>query len=242
MRGVEDLLDAVHVAGETGDDHASWSCPEHGLDGRGELAVGGGETGDVGVGGVGQEQIDAFLAEPGEPAQVGDPPVQRELIHLEIAGVQHQTGVRADGDRESVRDRVVDREELQAERTCSQGLARLHLVQNGLNAVLGELRRNEAQGEARADQRNVRALAEQVRHATDAVLVSVCEHDRDHIGQPVPDGTPIRQDDIHTGLVFLGEEHSTIDHEQLALVFEHGHVPADLTESAERDDAKAGRG
>ena len=37
-----------------------------------------------------EEQVDALLAEPGEAAQVGDPAVEGELVHLEVAGVQHE--------------------------------------------------------------------------------------------------------------------------------------------------------
>ena len=70
------------------------------------------KPGHLGVGGVDQEQVDALVAEPGEPGQVGEPAVERQLVELDVAGVQHQPGRRADGDRERVRDRVVDREEL----------------------------------------------------------------------------------------------------------------------------------
>ena len=74
------------------------------------------KPGHLGVGGVGEEQVDALLAEPGERAQVGDPAVERELVHLEVAGVQHQAGAGADRDRERVGDGVVDRDELEVER------------------------------------------------------------------------------------------------------------------------------
>ena len=50
------------------------------------------KPGHVGVGGVGQEQVDALLAEPRERAQVGDAAVERQLVHLEVARVQHETG------------------------------------------------------------------------------------------------------------------------------------------------------
>ena len=81
-----------------------------------ELALGGGEAGHLGVGGVDEEQVDALLAQPGEGAQVGDPLVERELVHLEVAGVQHQAGRGADRDRQPVGDRVVDGHELAVER------------------------------------------------------------------------------------------------------------------------------
>src|SRR3954466_10811415 len=45
----------------------------------------------------------------GEAAQVGDPAVQRELVHLEVAGVQDQPRRRPDRHGQRVGDRVVDR-------------------------------------------------------------------------------------------------------------------------------------
>ncbi len=89
--------------------------PEHGLDRGGELALGDGEAGDLGVRRVDEEEVDALLAEPGEGAQVGHPPVERELVHLEVAGVQHEPGRGADRDGEPVGDRVVDGDELAVE-------------------------------------------------------------------------------------------------------------------------------
>ena len=89
VRGIQHLLHAVHVAGEAGHDHAARGLGHHILDDRADGALRGGESGDVGVGGVDHEQVDAGLAETAERAQVGDPVVQRELVHLEIAGVQH---------------------------------------------------------------------------------------------------------------------------------------------------------
>jgi hypothetical protein len=38
--------------------------------------------------------------------------------------------------------------------------------------------------------------------------------------------------------VLLGEQHAAVDDQELAAVLEDGHVPADLTEPAEADDAK----
>ena len=65
-----------------------WLLAEDPVEHRGDVDLGRGEAGDLGVGGVGQEQVDALLAEPRERPQVGDPAVQRQLVHLEVAGVQ----------------------------------------------------------------------------------------------------------------------------------------------------------
>ena len=41
-----------------------------------------------------QQQVDALAAEPGEAAEVGEPAVERQLVHLEVAGVQDEPGLR----------------------------------------------------------------------------------------------------------------------------------------------------
>ena len=70
----------------------------------------------LGVGGVATcSSIDAVLAELGERAVVGQPAVDRRLVELEVAGVQHVADRRADEDADAVGDRVVHREEVEAE-------------------------------------------------------------------------------------------------------------------------------
>ena len=92
---------------------------------RRDVLLGGGEPGDLGVGGVGEEQVDALLAEPRERPEVGDPAVERELVHLEVTRVQHHAGAGADRDRERVGDGVVDGDELEVEGAEAEPVALL---------------------------------------------------------------------------------------------------------------------
>ncbi len=164
--------------------------------------------------------------------------VERELVHLEVAGVQHQPGLGADGDREAVRDGVVDRDELEVEHPELAALPLGDLDGDRGDLVLLELRGEERQRQLRADHGDVGPLAQQVRHAADVVLVAVREDDRLDLVEPVPDPGEVRQDHVDPGLVLLGEEHPAVDDEQLAVVLEDRHVAADLAEAAERDDAQ----
>ena len=58
----------------------------------------------------------ALAPEPGEAAEVGDATVERELIHLEVAGVQDVPAAVRIATRQRIRNRVVDGEELAVER------------------------------------------------------------------------------------------------------------------------------
>ncbi len=104
------------------------------------------------------------------------------------------------------------------------------------DAVLRELGLEEGQGEARADDRDVGPLAQQVGHAADVVLVAVGEHDRVDLVEAVPDPGEVGHDHVDTRLVLLGEEHAAVDDEQPPGVLEDGHVAADLAEAAQRND------
>ena len=237
-RRVEHLLDAVHVGGERRDDDPAPGGAEDAVQYRPDLALRRDEAGDLRVGRVGQQQVDALRAEPREPGQVGEPSVDRKLVHLEVAGVQDDAGAGADGDRERVRDRVVDREELQLERPQPLGLPLPDGQAERLDAPLGQLRLDQGEGELRPDDRNVVLVGEQVRHGPDVVLVPVGQHERLDVAEAVQDRREIRQDQVDPGLVDVGEEHPAVDDKQLAAVLEDGHVPPDGTEAAERDDAQ----
>ena len=124
-----------------------------------------------------------------KPGQVGEPAVQRQLVHLEVAGVQHHAGRGADGHGERVGNRVVDREELAVERAERAVAALHHLDGDRIEAVLGQLALHQGQGQPRAGQRDVRTLPEQVRDRADVVLVGVREDDRLHLGRAAPPGS-----------------------------------------------------
>ncbi|SLI69787.1 Uncharacterised protein [Mycobacteroides abscessus subsp. abscessus] len=71
------------------------------------------------------------------------------------------------------------------------------------------------------------------------VFVAVGEHDRDDVVHPVLDGPEVGQDQVHTGLLVLGEQHATVDDQQLAAVLENRHVAADFADTAEREHPHA---
>ncbi len=219
-----------------------WVLREHLVQHRRDGPLAGDDAGDLGVGGVGHEQVDALGAAPREPAQVGEPAVQRQLVHLEVAGVQHHPGRGGDGHRERVRDGVVDREELQVERAERLAPALRDLRRGRRDPVLGELAADQAQGQPGADQRDVVPLPQQVGHRADVILVRVGEDHRLDVVEPAVQRGEVGQDQVHAGLVRLGEQHPAVHDQQAALVLEHGHVPADFAQAAKAHDAQRAGG
>jgi len=57
------------------------------------------------------------------------------------------------------------------------------------------------------------------------------EHDGDDVVEAVPDRAEVGRITLMPGWL-SSEQHATVDDQELALVFEHGHVAADLAESA----------
>src|SRR5690606_16652858 len=108
MGGVEYLLHSVDVTGETRHDDPLPRTRDDVVQYGSDVALRGHKTRDLGVGGVDAQQIDAFVAEPGEPRQVGEPAVERQLVELDVTRVQHEPGGGTQRDGERVGDRVVD--------------------------------------------------------------------------------------------------------------------------------------
>src|SRR5699024_8991882 len=235
--GVEQLLDAVDVGGEGSDDDAAFGGAEEVLEHGADVLLQGSEAGDLGVRRVRHEQVHALLAEAGEGAQVGDAAVERQLVHLEVAGVEDVPGTGADEDSQSIGDRVVDGDEFEVEGTELVEVVLGDHTGDGLDPVFLELGLDERDRQLRAEDRDVALAAQQIGHGTDVVLVAVGQDEPDDVVEAVIEVGEVGEDEVDAGLVLFGEEHAAVDDEQFAVVFEHGHIAPDLTEPAERDDA-----
>ena len=88
--GIQAVLHPVHVGGEAGDDHPLLALDEDPFQGGTDVAFSGDEAGDLRVRRVDHEQVDPRGAQSGEGPEIGQPTVQRQLVHLEVAGVQDQ--------------------------------------------------------------------------------------------------------------------------------------------------------
>ena len=234
---VHHLLDAVDVRGEAGHDQLLLGSLEDPLQRREDVLLGRGETGHLGIGRVGHEQVDTLGADAGEAPEVGDAAVEGQLVHLEVAGVQHRPADGADEDGQGVGDGVVDGEELQVEVADAGPVAlRDHLECGVADAVFAQLALEEGKGQRRAPHRDVAASPQEMGNGADVVLVAVGEDDADDVVHAVGQMVEAGQDQVDPRMVVLGEEHATVDQQDLAVDLEAGHVAADVTQPAERDD------
>ena len=240
-RGVAHLLHAMHVARERRDDDPLLGGGEDRAQRGADLGLRRRVPRMLGAGGVAHEQRDALLGRARESGVVGHPPVDGRLVELEVAGVEHRAHGRAHVDRHAVGDRVVHREEVEAEHAEVHVAAGLDLAQlRLLDAVFLELARDDAERELGAEHGHRCAeVLEQVRQRARVVLVAVGDDDAAKLLFALNDVAVVRQDEIDAGVVVVREHESRVDDDHVVPELENGHVLADPVEPAERDDAKA---
>jgi hypothetical protein len=203
-------------------------------------------AGFLGVGRIAQQQVHASTRLLRERVQVGGATVEGRLIDLEVAGVQDRAVGRVDHDRYPVRDRVRHAEESHREQPCGRGLAGHHLTELGAvsDLVLLELALQERERERRPVDGQWWSLvvAEQVRERTDVVLMPVGQHDALDVVEPLPDVLEVREDEIDAGHLGVREGQPDVDDQDAVVELHARHVPPDLTDASEEDDARGSAG
>ena len=130
--GVDDLLDAVDVAGEGGDDDALVAVLEQLVELVPHAALALGVPFLLHIGGVGQQGQHALVAQGPQPGQVRHASRHRRHVDLEVAGVDQHADGRVDGEGHRVGDGVVDVDEFHLKAASPDGLPRLHHLELGL--------------------------------------------------------------------------------------------------------------
>ena len=196
------------------------------------------------VRGVGQQQVDAAVTQPGQRRQIASQPSDRAVLDAEVPGVHDRAARAGERHRRAVRGAVGERHELHLEGADRDRAAEGHLDQLGAvqQPVLLELRAHQRQRESPAVDRHLADRAQQEGDGADVVLVAVGE---DHGLQPVAPlhhVAEVGQHDVHAHLVVLGEGDAAVHDHHPVVVLDHVHVLADLAGAAERDHADAAAG
>ena len=241
VRGVQDLLHPVDVRGEGGDQHAAGG----GREDPDQLAlhVPHGERRAGGpllrVGGVGEQQPHAAVAEPREGGQVAAAAADGGVLDAEVARVHDRPRRGLERDGGAVGRAVRERDELRAERADLERLVVRHLHELGVleQPVLVELRPQQREREATGVDGDLADRPDQERDGADVVLVAVGEDQRLEGVAALHDVGEVRQDDVHAHLVVLGEGDPAVDEHHAAVVLDDVHVLADLPGAPEGDHA-----
>ena len=195
----------------------------------------------LGVGRVGQEQVDAAPARLfGQTVQIGRAPVQRRLVDLEVARVQDAPVRGVDDHRHAVRDRVRHAQEPHGEWPDGRrSFPRRHHVEFTAirHAVLFELALEQRERECRPVDGDVAQLAEQVRQGADVILVTVREHHGLDLIGALADVIEVREHEVDAEHVRGRERQADVDKEDALVQLDAGHVSAHLADATEEDDA-----
>ena len=236
--GVADLLQAVDVAREGRDEDAALGVLDDVAQVGADRGLGLGEAGPGGVGGVGQQQVDAQGAELADCLVVGTTAVNGRLVELEVARMDEGAGRGVHEDAERARDGVSHGKEREVEGAQRDVGAILDLAELGLaDVVLLQLAGNHAQGElGGVDGHLAGEVHEQVRQGARVVLVAVGDDDAAELVLVLQHVGVVGKDEVDAGLVVLGEHQAGVYQDHVVAVLEGRHVLADAVESAERDD------
>ena len=196
----------------------------------------------VGVGGVAAQQQHAVAAELGEPRDVGRRAPDRRLVELVVAGEQHGPELAAQDHPDHVRDRVGEVHELDLERPRLHLLAgRQHLEIRLAQPVLVELgapHRDRQLAAVDHRHRGLPQVAQHPRQRADVVLVTVRDDDRLDVLDVLAQVREVRQHEVDPHHLGGREAQPAVDHDDLAVVLDDGHVLADLADAPEREDAQ----
>ena len=237
LAAVHHRLDAVHVAGEHGDDHPAVRLLEQLVEGGCHLLFGHGVARALGVGGIAQQRQHALLPQLGQPAQVDGRAVHGGVVHLEVAGVND--GAHRGFDRQGAgpRDGVVHVDEFHGKAARLDDVALGDHVQRGhvLQPVLLQLVLAQRQGQLRAVDRRGQ-VAQHIGHRADVVLVAVGDEIAPDLLPVVLQIAGIGNDEIHPRHILPGEYAAEVDDDDVVLIFKYRQVFADFAQAAQRYD------
>ena len=208
-RQVDHLLHAMDVRGEGRHQDAAGRLAEDRVELRADRPFRRRHAGVLDVGRVGEQEQRALGAELAESDEVGQPPVERGLIELEVSRVDDGADRRADREPDRVRDGVGHRDGFDREGADAAGLDVVE-EQRGREAALAEPLADEAQGEPRAVDGD-RPLAEHVRQRADVVLVPVGQEDRLEPFAEAADVRDVRDRDVDAEHPLVREHDAAVD-------------------------------
>ena len=243
-RGVANLLHAVDMARKRCDDDTLLRLADDAVQGLTYFGLARRERGLRRVRGVAHHEVDSDFVVARKRTEVEVDAVDRGLVELEVAGVQHVASRALQKHAHGAGNRVVHSEKLRREAAHLHLLAGLDFNELGvLDTVLGELSLDEAERElGRIDGNRAIEILQKVRDRARVVLVAVRDDDAAQLVGVLEHIGVVRQDKVDAGMIVVGEHKARVIDDHVVSAFEHGHVLADGVKTAKRDDLQLGLG
>ena len=137
-----------------------------------------------------------------------------------------------------ISDRVVDPDELHADRTQLEDIACTDDVELGLcrQTVLGQLVADDADGQLGAVDGGIDG-AQDIGDRADVVLMPVREQDAADAILVLFQVGDIGNDEVDAQHFLVGKAETAVNDDDVVLIFDDGQIFADLVQSAKRNDA-----
>ena len=234
---IDDLLQAVHVGGEGGDDDALLAALEQGVKRVAHAALATGVAWALHVGGVGQQSQHPLLPQCAESGQVDHAPLDGGGVDLEVAGVDDGAHRALDGEGHRVGDGVVHVDELNGELARLDHVPRLAGDHLGLGhqVVLLQLQLDQARAHAGGVNGGVDG-PQHIGDGSDVVLVAVGDEDAPDLALVFDQIAHIRNDHVDAVHIVIREPHSAVHDHDVVPVLIDGQVFPDLIQASQRYD------
>ena len=236
--GINSCLNAVNVRCEGSDDDALASSCNKTVEGCWDITLGCGNTWDVCICRVTEHEVDALITETRQRRKVGWTTIEWGLVQLDVTGVDDVASWSAQHDAKCIWNRVVNCPEACTEWTVAHIRLLIDLNELWTLTVFLTLRSNQRDGETGCNDRDIGAQLQQPWNRTDVVLVCVGDNQGFNLVDLVLDWAEVRQNQVDAWLAGGWEEHTTVNDQQLAVVFKDGHVAADFRNAAQRVDTQ----
>ena len=234
---VDDLLDAVNVGREGGDDDALVTALEQGIEGVAHLLLALGVARVLHVGGVAQHGQHALVAQLPKPGQVNHAAGNGGGVDFPVAGVYHRAQGTLDGKGHRVGNGVVHVDKLHREAARPDHVPRLAgvNVRGGPQSVLLQLQLHQPGGHAGAVN-GCGDIPQHVGQGTDVVLMAMGQENRPDLCLVANQIADIRNDHVNSVHIIVRESHSHIHNDDVIAVLVDRQVLADLVQSAQRNN------
>ena len=214
------------MAGEGGNNNASFGMTDKIFERFSYFAFRPGKTLRVGIRGIAHEQVHAHLRETRHGGKIGTDTINGRLVKLEVARVQDIPCRRLHKSADRARDRVIHREELNSEATHFDLLTGFDFNELCiLDAMLFEFQLDKPQRHFGGINGNLAIqVFQQIRQAARMVFVAMRDENTTELMRILQDIRVIRQNKIDSRMIVIGEHQARIIDDHILTALKNGHI------------------
>ena len=202
----------------------------------------GGMSGTLGVGRLAHQHKYTTLTKLAQANNIHHFAINGGGVEFKVTRVQNCSKRSVQSNGTGIGNGVVDVDEFRGNATKLNGVTCIDYTQIRLprEGMLFQLVSNDSKRERCAVNGNVDA-AKQIGNSADVILVPVCQKDGTQTVLVCFEVGNILNNEVNARHIVFGKAETAVNHNHIVVVFNHGHVFANLSETAQRDDADFAR-